>query len=113
MRQLKYRWAQDGFVCRIYRTKDTGRDYYTDNRFYYTYEVEDTEQGVMFTNSFSPSPMYNQKRMPIIYTALGFALLAPGDTDAEYFENFTSEQLAWLESPRLWDLQYIVPEEFA
>lgn len=49
----------------------------------------------------------NWDKDKIVAGFLGFALLQPGDTDAEYFAKHTPEYLKWLSTPeadelRLW-----------
>ena len=46
-------------------------------------------------DGFSSSPMYADDSDKTIAALLGFLTLRPGDTDAEYFEKYTHEQMEY------------------
>jgi hypothetical protein len=55
---------------------------------------------LLFEDNFRPSPIYTSKySLESIVGLLGIITLAPGDTDPEYFENHTTQQLEWCKSP--------------
>lgn len=58
---------------------------------------------------FSPSPMFDAASDDSVYSLLGFLCLQPGDTDPEFFESYTPQQLAWAQT---WgeELSYLVSE---
>lgn len=47
---------------------------------------------------YKPSPMYGPDSTGAIADLLGFLSCKPGDTDAEFFANYTREQLAFAEA---------------
>jgi hypothetical protein len=47
---------------------------------------------------FSGSPMHADDSDETVMSLLSFLTLKPGDTDADYFENYTPRQLKWAES---------------
>ena len=46
-------------------------------------------------DDFSPSPAHAWDSDECVSALLGFLTLRPGDTDGEYFDNYTPEQLAY------------------
>jgi hypothetical protein len=50
------------------------------------------------------SPMHDPESDDSIRALLGFLTLRPGDTDADYFDSYTPEQLAWAKSGDCEDL---------
>lgn len=57
---------------------------------------------------FCASPMYAIDSLQTAYACLGFLTLKPGDTDSEYFENYTPDQLEWCNSSKCEYLSYDV-----
>ena len=81
---------------------DTGK---TDNLgktilHYALYDETVGELGkVIFEGSdFACSPMHSIDGDKTVASLLGFLSLRPGDTDAEYFENYTQAQVAWCDA---------------
>jgi len=66
------------------------------NRPRLAYTLTQHENGkstVLFEGSdFGPSPMHAVDSDETVAALLGFLTLRPGDTDAEYFENYTDDQ---------------------
>jgi len=80
----------DGFRLVMW---DTGR---TDKRgqSYIGYEFYDRAGNTLFSGEdFAGSPMHADDADETVKSLLGFLTLRPGDTDAEYFENYTEEQM--------------------
>ena len=77
---------------------DTAR---TDRRgcSYLGYELRQRDKGittVLFTGEdFAGSPMHSDDSDETIASLLGFLTLRPGDTDREYFDAYTPEQLEY------------------
>lgn len=46
---------------------------------------------------FGPSPLHSIDGDETVASLMGFLTLRPGDTDREYFENYTPAQLAYCE----------------
>lgn len=63
----------------------------------------------LFTGSdFRGSPMHADDSDETLAALLGFLTLRPGDTDCDYFKDYTPDQLAWSESTECEYLQGIV-----
>ena len=73
-----------------------------EGRLYYSYEFYVENELIFSDNDFSPSPLYldhkNTLNAKSIYSLLSFLTLQPGDTDDEYFKNYTETQLAFVDS---------------
>ena len=60
------------------------------------YELSTPDGTVVFAGEdFYCSPCYAIDSDDCLRSILGFLTLRPGDTDDEYFEKYTPEQLAW------------------
>ena len=59
-------------------------------------------------NDFHPSPLHADDSMETVYSLLSFLTLQEGDTDDEYFANYTKAQLAWIRSAKCENLSYFV-----
>ena len=53
---------------------------------------------------FKPSPLYGYDSLQAITSCLGFLTVKPGDTDREYFKDYTPEQLEWA---NCWDCEQL------
>ena len=60
---------------------------------------------------FRPSPMFDEVSREAAVGLLGFLTLRPGDTDDEYFDKYTEEQLSWANSRECEELSGDVQEE--
>ncbi len=47
---------------------------------------------------FKPSPLYDQDSLACVISLLAFLTCKPGDTDDDYFINYTKDQLNWANS---------------
>ena len=56
------------------------------------------EAPLFLGEDFSPSPFHAIDGDDAIVALLGFLTLNPGDTDSEYFEKYSEEQLDWSRS---------------
>ena len=73
------------------RTWDTGRT--ARGRTCIGYQLTDADGRVIFTgDDFRPSPCHADATLRAL---LGFLTLRPGDTDADYFADYTPAQLAF------------------
>lgn len=75
-------------------------------RWLYTMLVNDTT--VFSGHNFSTPNFWDSEQA--IYNLLGFLTLKLGDTDDDYFANYTSEQLAWSQSSACEELSIIVDD---
>ncbi len=60
---------------------------------------------------FCGSPMYADNSDSTARSLLGFLTLKPGDTDADYFNEYSPEQLAWCQSSECEALGMYASEE--
>lgn len=93
-------WRYNRFTVKLY---DQGKE--IDDRVYLSYEFLDQGKLIFQGSDFSPSPLYTIDSIKTIYALLSFLTLQMGDTDQEYFDNYTFEQLNWIQSDRAEDLR--------
>lgn len=60
---------------------------------------------------FRPSPMFDEVSREAAVGLLAFLTLRPGDTDDEYFEKYSEEQMAWARSSECEYLSYEAHDE--
>ena len=59
----------------------------------------ENQWSILFDGSdFCVSPLHADDSDESVYALLGFLTMRPGDTDQEYFEEYTPKQLEWAES---------------
>jgi hypothetical protein len=83
------------------QTWDTGRTRGTGMmaRTCVAYELRDPAGALLFAGAdFRPSPMHADDSDETLRGLLGFLTLRPGDTDREYFDDYTPAQLAFARS---------------
>lgn len=96
------------------RTWDTGRTRGTGmmTRTRIGYELRDPSGAVLFSgDDFGPSPMHADDSDVTLRGLLGFLTLRPGDTDAEYFADYTPAQLAFATSDAAQLLAFIYSDD--
>ena len=74
------------------------------------YELHVDGELIFSGNDYSPSPMQklDVKSLEIVSGLLGFLSLQEGDTDDEYFEDYTEKQMEFAQSYRCEVLSYYV-----
>ena len=82
---------------------DTGRT--RNGKSLLRYALFDYQQpigkGMIFEGEdFCPSPLHAIDSDRTVGALLGFLSLRPGDTDPEYFQDYTADQLEWANSNR-------------
>jgi hypothetical protein len=87
----------DGYRLQMW---DNGEKYERgQRRNYIRYTFSDPQGNVVFSgDDYSPSPMHAIDSDDTVRGLLGFLTLKPGDTDDEYFEKYTPEQLEFADS---------------
>jgi len=102
-------WRRDGYELRMY---DGGTD--DDGREVVQYIFHDQRWGygrrLFHGRDYRPSPMHAVDSPEAIAGLLGFLSLREGDTDSEYFDNYTERQITWRDSARCEELQLLVHE---
>ena len=92
------------------RTWDTGK--LSAGRTCVGYELRDPAGAVLFVgDDFRPSPLHADDSDEALRALCGFLFLRPGDTDAEYFADYTAAQRAFAESSDCEMLAYLYGEE--
>jgi hypothetical protein len=87
----------DGFRLRTWESDKP--DHRKNGQNYIGYEFFDRNGTVLFTGEdFGHSPMDAIDSDETLRCLLGFLTLRPGDTDSEYFENYTPEQMSFAET---------------
>jgi hypothetical protein len=76
------------------------------------YELRDPSGAVLFSgDDFGPSPMHADDSDATLRGLLGFLTLRPGDTDAEYFADYTPAQMAFAKSDAAQLLAFIYSDD--
>lgn len=87
-------WQQDGFRLELYNTGTVDRF----GKSLLAYEFYDEEFGsepIFAGADFHCSPLDAVDSDATVAALLGFLSLRPGDTDAEYFDDYSTRQLEW------------------
>jgi len=90
------RWRRDQFTLWLFQTgrrKSTGQEILR-------YVFKDGRKTIFKGSDFGCSPLFSIDSLDCVYSILSFLALKKGDTDADYFKDYTPEQLAWSESSR-------------
>jgi len=99
-------WRKDGFTLRLYDTFKT--DPMGHNLL--AYEFKDGKKTIFKGDRFGCPAGVAIDSLKCVYALLGFLSLGKGDTDADYFEDYTQAQLDWRDSNRREHLAMIVFE---
>lgn len=92
------------------RTWDTGRT--RNGRTCIGYELRDPAGDVLFRGAdFRPSPMHADDADETLRGLLGFLTLRPGDTDREYFAEYSERQRAFSESSECEYLAFLYSDD--
>jgi hypothetical protein len=84
-------WHAGRFHLEVF---DTGRsDWRGQTRLAYTFK--DNGNVIFEGQDFAGSPLHADDSDETLAALLGFLSLRPGDTDREYFDSYTPEQLEW------------------
>lgn len=84
-------WSSGRLRLELFNTATT--DWLGQTRL--AYEFWDGETLVFSGSDFCGSPLHSDDSDETVAALLGFLSLRPGDTDREYFDRYTAEQLAW------------------
>lgn len=92
LRNVTMRPYRDQSISFTLNTWDTGR---TDHlgKSIIRYEFSDRKGCIFKGSDFACSPMHAIDSDECVRALLSFLTLRPGDTDSEYFDNYTPEQL--------------------
>ena len=96
-------WRKDDLRLTIY---DTGkRDYYNE-KSRLAYKFKKAGRLLFEGNDFYPGLLYANDSMETVYALLGFLTVQEMDTDEEYFDDYSPEQMAWANSWECEQLQF-------
>lgn len=97
-------WRKEGFTLHLY---DCGYSFER-GKSKLGYIFKDGRKVIFQGEDYYPSPLHAIDSLEVVYALLGFLSVQKGDTDSEYFENYTPEQIAWSESARCEYLSLLV-----
>lgn len=83
----------DGYPKFYLKLYDTGE--FKDNKNRLAYEFFEDYELIFSGDNFFPSPAYAIDSEKCANALLGFLSLRPGDTDADYFMNYTNRQMSF------------------
>lgn len=87
---IKHTWTHDTVLVELWY------DHWRNGRDYLGYRLLDSGRVIFEGVDFSPSPLFAWDSEDAVMALLGFLTLQPGDTDEEYFEGHSQEQLDWI-----------------
>ena len=87
-------WRRDGFTLRLW---DSGRRDWR-GQTVISYQFKDRRRVIFEGSDFAGSPMHADDSIDTTMALLSFLSLRPGDTDAEYFAEYTPAQTDWMNS---------------
>jgi hypothetical protein len=71
------------------------------------YELKDKGEVIFKGVDFCPSRLHADDSLNTVYAVLSFLSLGKGDTDSEYFDDYTPRQLEWRDSDRREELSLL------
>lgn len=85
-------WKEESFRLELF-------DFWpqNDGRQRLAYRFLDGGELIFRGSDFGPSPLHVIDSKETIASLLSFLSLCPGDTDSEYFQDYTQRQLEWAE----------------
>lgn len=89
-------WRKAGFTLRLWDTGTYDRRGCTRLR----YQLKDGQRVIFEGANYCASPLHADDSRETVAGLLGFLTLKPGDTDREYFDNYTPAQMDWTRSSR-------------
>jgi hypothetical protein len=84
-------WGADGFLLQLWDTHRVNRY----GKAVLSYELFDHGLLIFKGDDFHCPPLHAPDSDESVAGLLAFLSLKPGDTDPEWFESYTPEQLAW------------------
>lgn len=108
---LRHVRLETGHTLRTWDTgRTTGRGMMGRTRI--GYELRLPAGDVLFRgDDFGPSPLHADDSDDALRALVGFLTLRPGDTDADYFADYSAEQRAFAESSECEHLQWLYSEQ--
>jgi hypothetical protein len=102
-------WRRSFFTLRVFDTGDMSEG---KHRLAYVFSDGEHPDGQqLFSGSnFYASPLHAIDSDEALASILSFIALGEGDTDSDYFNDYTDKQLGWRDSPRREELAMLVYE---
>lgn len=97
-------WRKDGFVLKVW---DTNTRDHPHGRHILAYKLYDGDELIFKGTDFCCSLCKAVDSVETIEGILAFLSLRPGDTDREYFDDYTPRQMEWCQSARCEELACI------
>ncbi len=88
-------WSQDGFQLELFDNYEIKY-----GKHILAYRFWDGEALIFEGADYGCSPMHAIDSDGAVAGLLAFLSLKPGDTDSEYFEDYSPEQMAWCQGGR-------------
>src|SRR4051794_34254726 len=98
-------WAADGYRLEVFDTYQTRH-----GKSILAYRLFDEDRLIFEGWDYGCSPMHCIDGDESVAGLLCFLSLRPGDTDSEYFDDYTPQQLEWCQSGRAEWLGYLAHE---
>lgn len=98
----KYVWSKDGFTLTL-----EWQNKFRDGRQWASYELKDGDTVLFSGNDLAPAPGFELSHRVVVSDVIGFLTLKKGDTDPEFFDNYTPDQMEWTRSDRCEELQML------
>jgi hypothetical protein len=96
--EIEYEDERDEFQIMLGRMRrHHSADVCEDGKWRFTYNLYFKGQLIFSGHEFLAPPGIAENRNVALSEILGFLSLKPGDTDEDYFDNYTPEQLAFAE----------------
>lgn len=107
MKQKSWKVNGKRYTCKV---TDDGYDY-TQHKARVAYSLQCGREIIFQGNDFFCSPMDDSESKESILSLMSFLTLQKGDTDSEYFDNYTPRQLEFRDSSDCEQLFYLVMED--
>lgn len=95
MSELIRVWEDSGFKLELFDTGRTNEYWGSPGKSVLGYRFYDGSELMFERENFHCSPLHAIDSDATLASLLGFLSLKPGDTDSEYFMDYTPVQLAW------------------
>lgn len=109
MQSFKFDTRSGGYTVNLQETNRRA----TTGQIKTKYSLVSPDGTVIFSgNDLGCSPMHAPESRENAIALLGFLTVKPGDTDEDYFKDYTPEQLAWCQSDDCEDLSIFTDEDY-
>lgn len=106
IRIKRYRTAKHRYTLTLWDTYK--RDHHGKTILRYAFKRVGDRKPIFAGEDFACSPMHAIDSDACYNALMGFLTLRLGDTDAEYFDGYTPEQIAWRDSGEAEELSVLI-----